>query len=323
MAINTFAEKALKFLSVLDEIYVNQAKTADLDSAALAQNFVGTNKIKFPKISVDGAGDYDRDAGYAQGGVSVSYEEHTLKYDRGRKFRIDVIDNDEAAFDLFRQVALQYVRTREIPEIDAIRFMEIYAAAKRSGSLGTVVEKDLASSDKPLTLFDAAEKTLNEKEVPEEGRILYCTNEFYSMLKSTDAINHRIDVTANNGDINRRVELLDGITPIIKVPQVRFYSKIKLLDGTTEGETGGGYEAVKSTTGESAVTGTKDINFIYASKAVLQGVVKRNVSKIVTPEQNQSADAYDVFYRAHHDLIVRDNDTAGIYIHTKATAHSS
>lgn len=313
MAINTFAEKALKFLSVLDEVYVNQAKTADLDSAALAQNFVGTNKIKFPKISVDGAGDYDRDAGYAQGGVSVSYEEHTLKYDRGRKFRIDVIDNDETAFDLFRQVALQYVRTREIPEIDAVRFMEIYAAAKRSGSLGTIVEKDLTSSDKPLSLFDAAEKALNEREVPEEGRVLYCTNDFYSMLKNTDAISRRIDVTVNNGDINRRVELLDGITPIIKVPQVRFYSEIKLLDGTTEGETGGGYEAV---------AGTKDINFIYASKAVLQGVVKRNVSKIVTPEQNQSADAYDVFYRAHHDLIVRDNDTAAIYIHTKATAHA-
>jgi hypothetical protein rflaF_05824 len=184
------------------------------------------------------------------------------------------------------------------------------------------VEKDLASSDKPLALFDAAEKTLNENEVPEEGRILFCTNDFYSMLKNTDAISRRIDATSNNGNINRRVELLDGVTPIIKVPQVRFYSKIKLMDGTTESEKAGGYEAVKAVSRESAVVGTKDINFIYANKAVLRGVIKRNVSKIISPEQNQSADAYDVFYRVHHDLIVKDNETAGIYIHTKATAHA-
>lgn len=315
MAINTFAEKALKFLSVLDEVYALQSKTASLDNSALAQSFVGTNKIKLPKISVDGAGNYDRDAGYAQGGVSVSYEEHTLKYDRGRKFRIDVIDDDESAFALFRQVTLQYVRTREIPEIDAIRFMEIYSAASRAGSLGTVVEKDLTSSDKALSLFDAAEKTLNEKEVPEEGRVLYCTNDFYEMLKNTDAISRRLDVNSNNGDINRRVAMLDGITPIVKVPQVRFYSKVKLLDGTSENEKKGGYETVDST--------TKDINFIYANRDVLRGVVKRNVSKIVTPEQNQSADAYDVFYRVHHDLIVRDNETAAIYVHTKKTAHAA
>ncbi|MBC8546462.1 hypothetical protein H8711_05880 [Clostridiaceae bacterium NSJ-31] len=323
MAINTFAEKALKFLSVLDEVYALQSKTANLDNAALTQSFVGTNKIKLPKISVDGAGNYDRDAGYAQGGVSVSYEEHTLKYDRGRKFRIDVVDDDESAFALFRQVTLQYVRTREIPEIDAIRFMEIYNAASRSGSLGTVVEKDLTSSDKALALFDAAEKTLNEKEVPEEGRVLYCTNDFYEMLKNTDAISRRLDVNGNNGDINRRVAMLDGITPIIKVPQVRFYSKVKLLDGTSESEKKGGYEVVNATTGENAVVGTKDINFIYANRDVLRGVVKRNVSKIVTPEQNQSADAYDVFYRIHHDLIVRDNETAAIYVHTKKTAHAA
>ena len=314
MAINTFAEKAVKFIGILDEIYQRQAITSILDDATLAQQFVGTKSIKLPKISVDGAGNYDRDTGYTQGGVSVSYEEHTLKYDRGRKFRIDVIDDDESAFDLYRQVATQYVRTREVPEIDAIRFAEIYAAAVRDDSLATVVEKDLASTDKVLALFDAAEKTLNEAEVPEEGRILFCTNEFYSMLKSNDTISRRMDVTNNNGNIDRRVTLLDGVTPIIKVPQVRFYSSVQLNDGKTEGQTGGGYAAVTSE--------TKDINFIYAPKSILRGVIKRNVSKIVTPQENQSADAYDVFYRVHHDLIVKDNETAGIYIHTKATAHA-
>ena len=315
MAINTFAEKATKYLSILDEIYQKQALTSILDSPSLATQFVGTNKIKLPKISVDGAATYNRDTGYVQGGVTVNYEEHELKYDRGRKFRIDVIDDDEAAFDLFRRVTAEYVRTREIPEMDAIRFAEIVAAATRSNTLGTVVEKDLTTGDRALELFDVAENVLNEKEVPEEGRILFCSNAFYQMLKSDPAINRRLDVNGNTGNVDRRVTLLDGITPIIRVPSARFWSKIQLNDGTTSEQTAGGYQPIAAA--------SKPINFVYASKdAITGGAVKRNVSKIVTPEINQSADAYDVFYRVHHDLIVSDNKTAGIYIHTAATAKS-
>lgn len=311
---NTFTEKATKFLDVLDEVYRRGAVTAMLDDAALSSQFAGAKTIKLPKIDVDGAGDYDRDNGYAQGGVAASFEEHTLKYDRGRKFRIDVLDDDEAAFDLYRQVALQYLRTREIPEIDAIRFAEIYDAAVRDGSLGKVVQADLGDTAKPLALFDAAEKTLNENEVPDEGRVLFCTNDFYALLKSSDVIARRLDVGANSGDIDRRVVLLDGITPVIRVPQSRFMTQIALLDGSSTDQKVGGYTAISGT--------SCDINFIYANKNALHGVIKRRFSKIVEPAANQSADAYDIFYRVHHDLIVKDNETAGIYIHTKATARA-
>lgn len=314
MPINTFSEKVTKFLTILDLVYLNGAKTANLDDAALKEQFIGTNKIKLPKISVDGAGNYDRDNGYVQGGASVNWEEHTLKYDRGRKFRIDVIDDDEMAFGLYRRVASEYVRTKEVPEIDAIRFAEIYDAAIRSGSLGTVVSKDLTASDSILALYDAAERTLNEKEVPEEGRVLYVTNMVYELLKNDPKLTRRISVdTVQTGNIDRKVSLLDGVTPIIKVPQVRFNSLIRLNDGKTAGQTAGGY---------ATITGNKPINFIYARQASLKGVVKRNNSKIILPQENQSADAYDIFYRAHHDLIVADNETAGIYIHTAATAQA-
>jgi len=312
MAINSFSEKVTKFLAVLDLLYLNGAKTAMLDDAALQQQFIGTNKIKRPKVSVDGAGNYDRDTGYAQGGASVSWEEYTLKYDRGRKFRIDVIDDDEVAFGLYRTVATEYVRTREIPEIDAIRFAEAYAAATRSGTLGTVVSKDLTTSDSILSLYDAAERTLNEKEVPEEGRVLFATNAVYEMLKNDPKLSRRIAVdTVQSGNIDRKIAMLDGVTPIIKVPQIRFNSLIQLNDGTTSGQTSGGYKTI---------AGNKPINFIYARQAALKGVVKRNNSKIIMPDVNQSGDAYDIFYRAHHDLIVSDYDTAGVYIHTAATA---
>lgn len=310
---NTFAEKAVKFLPLLDEVYQRTSITSILDDAALASQFVGTKSVKLPKVSVDGAGDYDRDNGYAQGGVAVSYETHELQYDRGRKFRIDVIDNDEAAFDLYRQVALQYVRTKEIPEIDAVRFAEIYAAATRENTLGTVKAADISGATGALAAFDEAQAALDEKEAPEEGRILFCSNPFYQLLKSDDKIQRRFDVQNNNGNIDRRVILLDGITPIIKVPQARFVSLVTLLDGTTEGQTAGGY---------TPTVGGYNLNFIYANKSALKGVIKRRISKLIEPDANQQADAYDIFYRCHHDLIVKDNETAGIYVHRSATART-
>ena len=48
--------------------------------------------------------------------------------------------------------------------------------------------------------------------------------------------------------------------------------------------------------------------------------MKRNVSKIVTPEQNQSADAYKFGYRNVGIADVYENKVAGIYLHHKAKA---
>lgn len=307
---NTFTEKATKFLTVLDEVYQRGAITAMLDDAALANRFAGTKTIKLPRVTVDGAGDYDRDNGYAQGGVAASFEEYELGYDRGRKFRIDVVDNDDAAFDLYRQVALQYLRTREIPEIDAVRFAKMYAVAKTNTN-AELVSADIAASDDPLKLLDEAERTLNEKEVPDEGRVLFCTNDFYAMMKGSEAVCRRMDAAAPAGGIDRRIVMLDGMTPVIRVPQSRFMSKIDLLDGVSEDQTAGGFK--------SASDAVK-LNFIYADKNSLHGVIKRRFSKIIEPDANQQADAYDIFYRAHHDLIIGKNEAAGVYVHASTKA---
>ena len=197
--------------------------------------------------------------------------------------------------------------------MDAIRFTEIFAAATRANTLATVKAADLSAGDSALEMFDAAEQELTEKEVSAEGRILFCSNAFYQLLKNDPKINRRLDVTSNNGNVDRRVTLLDGVTEVVRVPAARFLTHIALLDGKEGEQKAGGYTPIAGA--------SKAINFIYASKAAISGgAVKRNVSKIVTPEVNQQADAYDIFYRAHHDLIIPDNQTAGIYIHTAATA---
>ena len=76
---NSFSEKATKFLSVLDEVYKRQAITAILDDAALANQFAGTKTVKIPRITVDGAGDYDRELAFMEIRLSAM-EEFARRY---------------------------------------------------------------------------------------------------------------------------------------------------------------------------------------------------------------------------------------------------
>lgn len=303
---NTFSERAVKFTTVLDLVYKRSSVTAILEASGILWD--GTNAVKMPKISMDGAGDYDRSTGYVSGDIAVSYSSHTLDYDRGRKFNIDVIDDDEAAFDVYRTAAAEYVRTKEVPEIDAIRFAEIYA--KASAGSGTVVASDTLTE--ALALYDTAEAVLMDEEVDPNNMVMFVSSAYYKALKTKLDGSGRIDYMNNNGVVDRRVMMLDGMVPIVKVPKSRFYSLITLYDGTTGGQEAGGYIP-------TATTGY-ELNFILADKGALQAITKRKVSKVIDPMVNQDADAWAVYYRNVHDLIIADNKTNGVYIHRKATA---
>ena len=304
---NTFAERAVKFITVLDLVYKKASVTSILEKSGVI--FDGTKTVKMPIIDMDGAADYDRGTGYVQGDIAVSYSSHTLEYDRGRKFDVDVIDDDEAAFDVFRLASTEYVRKKEVPETDAIRFTEIYAKAL-AGS-GTIVSADDITTD-PLGLFDTAEAVLFDNEVPDDNRVMFVSSAYYKALKTALKDSGRISYTDNNGGVDRRIMMLDGIVPIIKVPKSRFYDVILLNDGTTGGQEAGGFAPIAATSHE--------INFILLDTQAAQAITKRIVKKTISPELNQTSDGWLAYYRQHHDLIVPDNQTPGLYIHMKSTA---
>ena len=80
MAINTLAAATL-FMQQLDKIAVQDAVTGWMDANSGQVIYNGGDEVKIPKMSVQGLGDYDRDKGYVQGGVTLSYE--TRKNDPG------------------------------------------------------------------------------------------------------------------------------------------------------------------------------------------------------------------------------------------------
>lgn len=296
---NTFAEKATKFLPVLDEIYVKESFTSILEASGV--QFTGTRKIKKPKIALDGAGDYDRTNGYTDGAASVEYGEYELEQDRGRRFRVDILDDDEAAFALFRALTTEFVRTKEVPEVDAYRFSKIAALAGHTEAVNY-------TAGQGLTAFDSALEYMTDAEVNTSDLVMFASSDYYTLVKQDPNIQRRLDVNVNNEKIKRKISSLDDV-PVIVVPKGRFYDTVQLLDGKTTGQEAGGF---------TPAPGAKGLNFILAPKRILEAVTKRNNTKIIKPEDNQFADAYDVMYRYFHDLIVDDNKRAGIYVSTKA-----
>ena len=292
---------AQTYLPLLDEVYKASSKTAVLDATQV--EIVNGNTIKVFKTSMDGLGNYNRNTGFANGDVTGTWETMTLSKDRGRSFIVDRMDNEETVGMAFGTLAGEFIRTKVAPEIDAYTFAKI---AGTTGILSANADVTVGTTDVP-SLIDTAEMQMNEEEVPGEGRILFISETAYAGLRAKIVRTVQNDVTG----INKDVETYNGMR-VIRVPQSRFYTAITLYDGTTSGQTTGGYVG-------TATTGYK-INFMIVHPSAVNKVVKHVLPRIFTPEQYQNADAWKFDYRIYHDTFVYDNKVKGIYMHRGSTA---
>ena len=83
------------FMTELDKQLVEKSTTGWMEDNAKQVQYNGGAEVKIPKMTMSGLGDYDRNSGFAQGAVAVTYETRTLTQDRGRTFQLDAMDVDE------------------------------------------------------------------------------------------------------------------------------------------------------------------------------------------------------------------------------------
>jgi len=281
------------YIDLLDEVYAQASTSSDLDSnPALARQGANANEIIIPKISMDGLGDYSRNDGYTKGSVTLTNETVTFNYDRGRKFGVDAMDNEETAGIAFGRLSSEFLRTKVAPEMDAFRYA-MYASI--SGISKVAAGATLADGAAVLAALLESQNVMDEDEVPQEDRYLKITPSLYNAI-------HAVDTTKSR-------EVLASFASVKKVPQSRFYTAIDLLDGKTEGEEAGHF---------AKASGGKDINFMVFHKPALLQYPKHVVNKVVTPEDNQESDGWLFFYRAYGLADAYENKVAGIYLHHKA-----
>ena len=286
---NTIA-LAKKYVPLLDEVYKKASLTSILDSdASLAREGSNTNEIIIPKIDMDGLGDYDRNSGYVNGDVTLTWETVKFNYERGRMFNVDAMDDEESAGLAFGKLSGEFIRTKVVPEVDAFRFAT-YAGTEGIGK----VEATLTTGEAVLKALRDGSTTMDEAEVPTEGRILFITPTLKGLVDDVDTTKSK--------------EVMKKFSAVIEVPQSRFYSAIELNDGKSSSQEKGGYK--KASLG-------RNLNFMIIEPSALLQFPKHVVPKIVRPEHNQTADAWKYGYRNYGLADVYENKVAGIYAHIK------
>ena len=284
---------AKAYVPLLDEVYKEASLTAVMDgNPELVKQGANANELIIPKMSMQGLADYSRNGGYVTGDVTITNETVACNFDRGRMFSIDSMDDEETAGIAFGRLAGEFIRTKVVPELDAFRFAT-YAGT--SGISKVASGATLSTGAGVIEAIEVGVGELDEDEVPQDERYLFITPTLLRLVQAMDTTKSR--------------EVLDDFAGVVKVPQTRFYTAIDQLDGTTSGEVAGGY--AKASAG-------KDINFMIIHKPALIQFEKHVTPKIVTPEQNQSADAWKFGYRNVGIADVYDNKVAGIYLHHKA-----
>lgn len=334
---------AKNYSALLDEVYQNASVTADLTGdASMARAGVNVNEICYPQISVSGLGDYNRKSGYTDGSVALEWKTVAFNYDRGTKISVDTMDDEESFNIAFGKAGAELMRTKVAPEADAFTF------ATLAGVEGISVAAPATYTDATefLEALLAAKNTMDEDEVPEEGRILYATPTLLNGIMALDTTKSR--------------EVLNTFSVRKSVPQSRFYTAIDLLDGKSEGEEAGHYKKggksySKSAAGVSgalkvvadaatvqageiklasvtpcsagytpqvgdyvAETSGKDINFMIIHKPAIIKFDKHVANDVIPPSINPDSDAYILKYRKYGLVDVYKNKAAGIYLSHKA-----
>lgn len=282
---------AQQFIPVLDEVYANASLTAKLDgNPDLVRQGANANELIIPMLDMQGLGDYDRNDGYVNGDVTLTNETVKCNFDRGRMFQVDNMDNQESANIAFGRLAGEFIRTKVAPEVDAFRFASY---AGKAGISKVAAGATLADGAAVLAALRAATTKMDEDEVPFEDRHLFITPTLDGMIADLDTTKSK--------------EILGRFATKTLVPQTRFYTAINQRTGK-DGEAVGGYVKAE---------GAADINFMIIHKPALIQFPKHIAPKIITPEQNQTADAHKFGYRQVGIADVYKNKLAGLYLHHK------
>jgi hypothetical protein len=282
---------AKNYVPLLDEVYKLSSLTAVLESPAeLARAGASAREILLPKMDLVGLGDYNRSTGYAVGDVTLSYQTHTFNFERGRKFSLDAMDNEETQGVLVGRLLGEYVRTKVVPELDAFRFAKFAAeAAAANATFGGYASENIANGVTAIAAIRAGVTKLDNNEVPPEGRFLFITPTLLGQIEDLKTDESRA--------------ALAGLT-VVKVPQSRFYTSITQDAGATA--SAGGFTFTNNA--------SSNINFMLVSNTAPVVFTKHLVSDILDPAVNPDADAWVLKYRSYGLAEVLENKIGGIYV---------
>ena len=293
-AVSNSVGYATSYLPILDEIYKAESKSAVLDTAQDRVYYnPETHTFNLFEIDMVGNADYSRNDGFVRGDVTAQWRSYTPQWDRGRQFVVDRVDNDEAMGMVFPSLGSEYLRTKVVPETDALRFMTYAKSASDSMKTAESISTDSAA----IAAIDLGTEKLDDAEVPYEGRILFVNPTMYRHIKG--GITRMVMNGENN--INYNVDYYNDMQ-VFTVPSGRFNTAISLAQPTAH-DGAGGYTATGST-----------INFLIIHPTAIMQANCFTEPRIFSPGVWQQSQGWAWDFRQYHGAWVKHQKTNGIYV---------
>lgn len=311
-----------------DVVYKQEAVTSILDADPAYVKFTGAKTVKIGKwqsgglhnyyrnnigdarVAAPGAGNFAgaADFGYQKSATRLTWEEFTLRCDRGAAFEIELFDNEESGDELVGKGVTEISRTVIVPEVDAYALSTI--AGYCSKNLGNLVEEDITS--KPLAALNRAFTYFAENEVSTDDQVAFVSPKMINALRETTEVTKFLGQSDFGAGKDTKFEITkyQGRDLITVAPQ-RLRTDIALID-TESYEGGYGWKPE-----------SRAINFLMVAKSAVMHVVKYNKVKVVSGEANLAArgfDGYTIFARIYHDVFVPDNKRVALYCSVEASA---
>lgn len=302
-----------------DKVYKAEAISSILDGDKDLIKFTGVKTVKIAKFASSGLSDYHRannevtgnfggdghstgktgGYGYQQGDASLTWEEFTIKCDRGVQLRIELFDDEETDGLAVAAATTEVSRTKVVPEVDAYVFSKLveYAGTVEPQDIKLGTTLGVTGEGQPLYELNKAFLALADAEVPENDQVIFCSNSFYNALRNTNEIVKTLRQTEYGDNVKFTVGEYEG-REIIAVPATRFNTMI---------------DCIGHSNGYGWKEGSKRINFIVCAKSAVYHVTKYDKVRVFSPSVVQDFDGYKVNIRVYHDVFVPDNKRIAIY----------
>lgn len=291
MPLNTLTY-ATQLQKALDAGAVLGLTSGWMDANASQVVYNGGNKIRMPEMSTTGLKDYDRDDGYPEGSVTLSFKEYEMTMDRGTSFQLDAMDVNETNFIAnATSVCNTFQKEHVLPEIDAYRYSRIYALLKEAG-------RRTAYTAEAAGIWDKLQEDIAKirDEIGDETPLVVTIAQpIKTMLELNEKFTKILNVAEfKAGVINTRIKEFNNCF-LKPVPSSRMKTAYVFKDGKTDGEKEGGFAPAE---------GSKGINWIITPQNVPIAVTKQDKMKIINPDTYQKADAWFIGYRRYHEVWV-------------------
>jgi hypothetical protein len=212
MAINL----ADKYSPIVDEKFARDSVTTVAFNTDY--DWVGVNAVNIYSIQTAALGNYTR-TGSSRYGTPTELQDtkQTLTLTQDKAFTMTVDKGNDADQMYVKSAATALAR--QVREV-LIPALDTYRLAKLAASAGTT-DDTAATAANAYTLFLAAQEALHNNNVPEAGRILFTTYNFYNLLKIANGTSFLLQSDiAQQIHITGMLGLVDGV-PVIPVPQSR------------------------------------------------------------------------------------------------------